>query len=160
VQESPFMQVIGEICKKDPRYHPDAYVFTREALDYAVRMLKKPAKGAGRHVTARELLDGVRVFAIQEFGPMSLTVLESWGVTKTADFGEIVFHLVETGKLGKTEDDKKEDFGDVFDFYEAFAKPFLPRSALAEPGRAPRRRRRAAPTRSNVEQKKGEQRHG
>jgi uncharacterized repeat protein (TIGR04138 family) len=60
---------------------------------------------------------------------MALTVLNSWGVRNTGDFGEIVFNLVETGKLGKTDEDKKEDFTNGYDFHEVFARPFLPASA-------------------------------
>ena len=57
---------------------------------------------------------------------MALTVIQSWGVSTTLDFGEIVFNLVETGKLGKTDEDKKGDFANGYDFHEVFVKPFLP----------------------------------
>jgi uncharacterized repeat protein (TIGR04138 family) len=45
-------------------------------------------------------------------------------VTKTEDFGEIVFNLVEAGILGKTDADSREDFRDVFDFDDAFEKQY------------------------------------
>lgn len=61
---------------------------------------------------------------------MSLTVLKTWGITKTEDFGEIVFNLVESGQLGKTDRDRKEDFANGYDFQSAFAKPFQPASPL------------------------------
>ena len=57
---------------------------------------------------------------------MARTVLRAWGVTRTEDFGEIVFNLVESGQLGKTDDDRREHFAGVFDFAEAFDHPFLP----------------------------------
>jgi uncharacterized repeat protein (TIGR04138 family) len=164
VQDSPFMLAVTEICKRDARYHVDAYLFTREALDYTVRALKKSTKATSRHITAKELLEGIRAFALQEFGPMTLTVMEAWGIARTGDFGEIVFNLVEAGKLGKTEEDRKEDFADVFDFYESFARPFLPRAVTekAAPS-SPRTRRRAAASARNapdVEKKQGEHHHG
>ena len=40
-------------------------------------------------------------FAKDEFGPMAKHVLNSWGVRRTQDFGEIVFELVEHGVLRK-----------------------------------------------------------
>jgi uncharacterized repeat protein (TIGR04138 family) len=165
VQDSPFMQAVTEICRKDPRYHSDAYLFTREALDYAVRLHKKSAaKGTARHVTGKELMEGIRVFALQEFGPMTVSVLESWGITRTADFGSIVFNLVESGKLGKTADDRREDFDDVFDFHETFAKPFLPRAASEEhaPAGRTRRRRSSKAVRGTPEReaREGEHIHG
>jgi uncharacterized repeat protein (TIGR04138 family) len=152
MHESEFLKAVKRIHKEDPRYAPDAYVFIREALDYTVKMLDKPADGPGRHVTGHELLDGVRTFALQEFGPMALTLLARWGVKSTEDIGEMVFHLVGTGLLGKTDGDSKEDFAGGYDFHQAFAAPFLPAAAAPPPPeppaparqepRAPRRPRR------------------
>jgi uncharacterized repeat protein (TIGR04138 family) len=72
----------------------------------------------------------MRRYALEQFGPMALTVLHRWGITCTGDFGEIVFSMVEAGALGKTDEDRREDFDGGYDFYEAFAKPFLPKSVL------------------------------
>ena len=57
---------------------------------------------------------------------MAKTVLDFWGVRKCDDFGKIVFNLVERGVLGKTEQDKLEDFKGGYDFDEAFVKPYRP----------------------------------
>ena len=138
------MDVVAEICAKDPRYGADAYLFVREALDFTVKTVKKGAKERGRHVTARELLEGIKVFALQEYGPMALSVFKSWGVTTTADFGAIVFNLVESGKLGRTDEDRQADFDNAYDFTETFAQPFLPRMGPRPAARPARRRRRAA----------------
>ncbi len=127
MHENEFNQVIDLICTQDPRYLADAYYFIREALDFTVRKHKKTEGGAFRHVTAQELLEGVRIYALQEYGPMALTVLYSWGLTCTEDLGEVVFNLVESGKLGKTDSDRKEDFANGYDFEKTFAQPFLPR---------------------------------
>jgi uncharacterized repeat protein (TIGR04138 family) len=61
---------------------------------------------------------------MKEYGPMALSVLNHWGIQSTMDFGEVVFHLVDKGVLGKTEDDRREDFADGYSFDEAFRKPF------------------------------------
>jgi uncharacterized repeat protein (TIGR04138 family) len=139
MNESDFIESIKSICARDNRYEPDAYLFVREALDYTVKKLKKPADGPARHVTGQELLEGIRVFALHEYGPMALTVLKSWRINHSSDFGEIVFNLVESGKLGKTDHDKKEDFSDGYDFVEAFARPFLPAPKIEEKGKNVRR---------------------
>ena len=89
MHEADFMEVVAQICEKDPRYAPDAYCFIREALEYAVKMHRKPSKGPERHVTGRELLEAAQAYARQEYGPMARTVLESWGIRATEDFGEI-----------------------------------------------------------------------
>ena len=132
MHETPFMDVVKTICDKDPRYDPDAYLFVRAALDYTAKVLDRPTEGLKRHISGQELLEGIRTFAIQEFGPMTLTVLSTWGIHKTEDFGEIVFNLVETKTLGKTEEDTKEDFMGVYDFQQAFVQPFEPKKALPQ----------------------------
>ena len=66
---------------------------------------------------------------IGAFGPMVPTVFEYWGITKTDDFGEMVWSLVELGVFGKTERDSKKDFHAVYSFHDAFCAPFLPAKA-------------------------------
>ena len=116
--------LLEDILARDPRYTAEAYAFVRAGLDHTVRRLEKP-----RHVSGQELLDGIREFALAEFGPMTKTVLNGWGIKRTEDVGEIVFNMVETGLLGKTEKDSRADFANGYDFDEAFRKPFQPRSA-------------------------------
>lgn len=128
MRDQDFARAVKEICRQDPRYPVDAYNFIREALEYTAKILDKPAKGEGaRHVTGRELLEGIRNYAIEEYGPLTRTVLASWAITKTENFGDLVFHLVEAGILRKTEQDSAADFADGYDFNDAFVKPFLPR---------------------------------
>ena len=137
-----YQDTVLEICKKDPRYHPDAYFFLVEALDVTVKDIRKNHPDHGRHVTGKELLDGIKEFALDEFGPMAFTVFAEWGIHATQDFGEIVFNLVEAGRLGKTESDSREDFKNGYSFEEAFLQPFEPLPDTP-PARASRRRKRA-----------------
>lgn len=120
------METLKKIYAEDSRYDMEAYVFMREALDYTIKTLKKPDKGPERHISGEELLEGIRQYALQEFGPIALKVLNTWGIKSTEDFGEVVFNLVNAGELGKTEEDKREDFKNSYDFQEAFEIPFLP----------------------------------
>jgi uncharacterized repeat protein (TIGR04138 family) len=103
----------------DTRYKLESYVFVINALGFTMQGLSRRG-----HVSGHELLDGIRTLAKKEFGPMARTVFESWGVTTTEDFGEIVFNLVDAGILGKTERDSRDDFRDVFDFDEVFDKQY------------------------------------
>jgi uncharacterized repeat protein (TIGR04138 family) len=120
-------EAIEQIVQEDSRYDREAYHFVREGLDFTVRLLKKENfKGRDRHVSGQQLLEGVRQYALQQFGPMAKTVLDYWGVRSCEDFGEIVFNLVEKGVLGKTEQDSRADFKGGYDFDEAFVKPFQP----------------------------------
>lgn len=117
------------VLPKDARYKIAAYLFLYEALAYTQKKLGRdnPAlKPAERHLTGQELLEGIRGYAHQSFGPLAPVVFRSWGVNSTADFGEIVFNLVENDLLGKTEEDKREDFAEGFDFDTAFENPPKP----------------------------------
>ena len=126
MQKSNFGESVDDIVKADGHYDREAYYFVREGLDFTIKMLKKDSRGAKRHVSGHELLDGLRRFALDEFGPMAKTVLTHWGVKRCEDFGEIVFRMVDKGILGKTEQDTPEDFKGGFDFEEAFVKPYQP----------------------------------
>lgn len=108
-------QGIRTLARTDPRYAFHAYCFLFEALEHTVRKL-----GERRHVSGRELLTGIRDLALLQFGGLARMVLEGWGIRRTEDFGEMVFHLVDAGLMGKTESDTKEDFRDVYDFDAAF----------------------------------------
>lgn len=122
--DNQFNDKVLQIVSDDPRYAPEAYGFLREALDFTARQLDKPESGPKRHISARELMEGVRVYSLREFGPMTLTVLNTWGLQNTEDIGAIVFNLVEAGVLGKNADDSIDDFRDGFDFISAFDTPF------------------------------------
>lgn len=106
---------IKNILKMDRRFHEDAYVFVLSALDYALSKLEKP-----RHLSAKELLRAIKEYGVQQYGPMTLTVLEFWGIQSTEDFGTIVFNMIEEGVLRKQETDSLDDFKDVYDLKEAF----------------------------------------
>jgi uncharacterized repeat protein (TIGR04138 family) len=119
VRDSDFYEKVEKIVEKDPRYKVAAYAFVMLALNYTLSKLDKP-----RHVTGRELLGGIKEFGLAQYGPMTKTVFDYWGVRATRDFGEIVFNLVENKLLGKTEEDKLQDFDDVYDFDEEFVKKY------------------------------------
>jgi len=128
MQPKDFESALAQILVEDPRYPAEAYAFLREIMEFTSRTLKKPSHGPSRHITGQELLDGMRRYALQEFGPLARTVLAAMGITRTEDLGELVFNLVDHGFLGKTEEDSKADFACGYDFTEAFNAPFLPPS--------------------------------
>jgi uncharacterized repeat protein (TIGR04138 family) len=117
--EKTFHSLIESIVHEDTRYHPQSYIFMMEALAHAQRRLKSP-----RHVSGLELLNSVRLLLIQQFGPMTLTVLDFWGIKSSEDFGNIVFNLVDKGVLSKTEEDDMAHFRDAFDFQKVFENDY------------------------------------
>ena len=108
-------EVLDQLQQRNPRFHSRSYLFVLQALHSVIQSLDEP-----RHISGRELTEGVRELAIGRYGPLARTVLEHWGIHETEDVGGVVFALVEQGILIKQDDDRPEDFVDLFDFEEAF----------------------------------------
>ncbi len=137
-----------QLLQRDDRYSLDAYLFVLEALSFAQESLglgQEPAaddieplpaeastqaprksrrrrRQAERHVSGQELCESARLYGLQQYGYLAPTVLASWGIRRTADFGEIVFNMIDIGQMRKTRADKREDFHDVFEFQDGFAR--------------------------------------
>ena len=121
-----FEEILETISGKDQRYHRDAYIFMREALEYTQSSMGTSKRENVRHISGGELLEGIRRFALDQFGPMVTTVLSEWGIQSCEDFGELVFNMVEHNLLAKTERDSRDDFKGGYTFFDAFRKPYLP----------------------------------
>ena len=130
------LEALAQLLREDRRYRREAYAFVFEALSYAQEVLgfgretvAEPGSSdetaqVERHITGQELCVAVRQLALDQFGLMAKTVLNSWGIRSTGDIGEIVFNLLRIGQMRKTPEDRREDFDNVFDFDEAFRQPF------------------------------------
>jgi uncharacterized repeat protein (TIGR04138 family) len=136
VQKIGFAEALDSVVKSDPQYDRDAYVFLRDALDFTTKQQKKAKGTSVRHVSGPELLEGLRQYALKEFGPMVMTVFDSWGIHSSGDIGNMVFNLIGAGIFGKTETDSIEDFRNVYDFQEVFVKPFAPEKLAVTKARA------------------------
>src|SRR2546427_1938361 len=131
MQTVHFEEYLDKIIAKDPRFHREAYLFLRDALDHTQKTAPKKSKGGVRHVTGKQLLEGIRQYGLAQFGPMTVSLFKEWGVNRCEDWGEIVFNLIDSELLSKTETDSRADFQDGYDFFEAFRKPFLPAKNVA-----------------------------
>jgi len=110
-----FLRRLSRVIRMDGRYREEAYLFVMAALGRAIEQLKKP-----RHITGAELLKWIQQEGEDQFGPMTVTVFEHWGVKNSLDFGHIVFNMVQEGILSKTETDTLEDFKDAVFFQNLF----------------------------------------
>ena len=132
-------QEFSELLRQDRRYKAEAYAFVFDALSYAHKVLgmgtvrssaegeaapSEEASEAERHLTGQQLCEAIRQYALEQYGYMAKCVLNSWGVYKTGDFGEIVFNLIRIGQMRKTKEDRREDFDDVFDFDAGLTQSF------------------------------------
>ena len=115
--DEDFLRELEEVAERDGRYAKAAYLFIYDALQHTVEKLgKSELPKDQRHIGGKDLLHGIGEFALDRFGPLALTVLEHWGVRRTQDFGDIVFNLVDAELMSKTDNDRPEDFVDVYDF--------------------------------------------
>lgn len=113
---SKFFDLVEEICEQDKRYKPDAYEFVLLGLTFTQKKLKKQF-----HLSGVELANGLKDYAVNQYGVLANRVLTHWGINQTLDFGYIVFNMIEKKLLAKTEDDVLSDFNAVYNFKEAFA---------------------------------------
>jgi uncharacterized repeat protein (TIGR04138 family) len=131
---------MAQLLQEDRRYRFEAYVFVFEALHFAQNVLEMgadrpsepppepPEEGeetqAERHVTGRQLCEAIRCYALDQYGYMAKSVLNSWGIRGTGVFGEIVFNLIRIGQMRKTPSDTRVDFDNVYDFDMALKQEF------------------------------------
>jgi uncharacterized repeat protein (TIGR04138 family) len=120
---------LDEVVKRDPRYAYESYEFVFAALGHAQNLLGRSDEAQDEeepdhHVSGPELLAGVRDLALREFGLMARTVFRLWGINRTADVGNIVFNLIESGLMSKTDQDNPADFVDVYDLDEALVEGY------------------------------------
>jgi len=113
------LEKIKEIVANNPGYHLDAYLFVLSAINYVYMKLKKK-----RHISGRELLEGIRTFGSELYGRLAPEVFQHWGVRETIDFGKIVFTLVNHGILSKQDGDSLEEFRDVYKFDDVFVRDY------------------------------------
>ncbi len=117
-----------------PLFHPDAYEFLKFALRFTVHQTSRVADSGSaqqapaepempdesQHVSGQELLEGIRCYALDQFGLMTMRVFDHWGITNTEDWGRMVFELIDRGEMHKTDNDQLSDFAEVYSFERAF----------------------------------------
>lgn len=109
-------------------YPPEAYEFVRDGLQHTVELIHGkdaattlPAPDENRHVSGQQLCMGLRDYAIRRYGRLAITVLNYWQISRTEDFGRMVFAMIGGGLMSKSDEDTLEDFTDIYEFDEAFS---------------------------------------
>jgi uncharacterized repeat protein (TIGR04138 family) len=122
------MTTTSRAIEREARYHLNAYKFVYQALRFTQQNLKRGipegSESEEAHISGVELLEGIRAFALEQFGLMTRTVFRFWGIRGTGDFGRIVFELIDRGEMSKTDRDQLSDFFDVYDFEDAFDRNY------------------------------------
>lgn len=113
-------EVLARLEQSGAAYDERAYLFVLAGLEYLQSRLTER-----RHVTGAEVTHACRDFALEQYGLIAREVLEHWGVRETADFGRIVYALVDVGLLVTQPGDRIEDFHDVYSFERAFEESYV-----------------------------------
>ncbi len=124
-------KTLEQVVEEAGKYPLEAFEFVRHGLNYAVHSIHGDTRNKTDrecHVSGQQLSCGLRDYAIFRYGIMARTVLAHWDITRTQDFGRIVYTMVENKLMQKTDDDDLRDFDNVFDFVTAFDPPARPRS--------------------------------
>lgn len=106
-------------------YTENAFYFIYAGMDYARRQFQTKGESP-RHLTGAEFSRILCDYARSCFGPLAAHVLHTWGIHRTRDFGELVYLFIDAGLFTRTQEDRIEDFNDVFDFSRAFLWPPSP----------------------------------
>lgn len=122
---------LKSILFKAGGYAPEAYRFISDGLAHTVASVHgedavrqaESADDDSLHVSGQQLCLGLRDYALQRYGLLARTVLRKWNIHNTEDFGRIVFALVDSGLMRKTDEDELEDFQGVYEFDEEFVEP-------------------------------------
>jgi uncharacterized repeat protein (TIGR04138 family) len=120
--ESEASKSLQDVIEELGVYPPEAFDFVQQGLTYTVNKLHGEVSDPeqSRHVSGQQLCEGLREYALSQWGLMAGIVLRRWNIRTTFDFGRIVFALVNNGFMQKTDDDSVEDFRNVYRFDEAF----------------------------------------
>ncbi len=111
---------LEQIAKEDSRYGIAAIRFVYEGLGYTAKNVASEPK----HVSGQTLCEGLRELAIEKWGRLALLVLNTWGITTTRDFGEIVYLMIKHEWMSAQPNDSIDDFNNVYDFKIVFKDQF------------------------------------
>ena len=119
---------LQEIVSELGVYPIEAFQFVQQGLSQTITSLHGEFKAEGlseeemhsRHISGQQLSEGLRLYALEQWGLLARVVLRRWNITSTLDFGRIVFAMVDSGMMKKTDEDTLDDFREVFDFKSAF----------------------------------------
>jgi uncharacterized repeat protein (TIGR04138 family) len=128
--KAEYEQRLRAAVERVGRFSVEAFEFVQAGLTWTADRIHgevpegQPRSGRNRHITGQQLCEGLRDLAIERWGYLARTVLNNWGISRTEDFGRIVYALIDAGILAKTDEDSPDDFVAVFDFAEAFERRY------------------------------------
>lgn len=106
----------ADIVEKDDRYDARAYALLMDVIRYL-------GEGGG-HMSSEDILDEFKERTLDQYGPLSFTVLTEWGVESCEDIGEMMVNLAKAHRVRRDADDSPDGFSGGYDFKEVFLDPY------------------------------------
>jgi uncharacterized repeat protein (TIGR04138 family) len=116
---------IEQVAREDGRYDVRALKFVFEGLGKTIEKLRQQEDvDHPLHISGQELAWGLADTAKNRWGRLAMMVLERWGITTTRDLGEIVYLMIQYGWMTSQDNDRIEDFDNVYDFCTVFEQNY------------------------------------
>ena len=109
-----------ELSLAYPNYTAETYQFISDAVAYTTGKLS-----THRHVSALELLEGIREYGFAQYGAVTPQVLSQMGLHTARHAGEVVYLLISVQLLSASDDDSPEDFNIDFPWEKKTIAPAL-----------------------------------
>ena len=106
-----------DVVARDSRYNARAYALLTDVVHYL-------SGEDGKHCSGEDIMDEFKERALDQYGPLTYTVLTEWGLACTEDIGEMMFNLVDAHRIGRDENDTADAFANGYSFKEAFLAPY------------------------------------
>ena len=103
----------AELRLSYPNYTLESYQFVSNAVSATIAKLS-----AHRHISAAELLVGIRNYAREQYGAVAPLVMDKMGLRTARNVGEVVYLLISVKVLSASQDDSPEDFNVAFSWEE------------------------------------------
>lgn len=117
---------IEQVARDDGRYDPRAVKFVFEGLGHTIEKLRQDEEiDQPRHVSGQELAWGLADLARKRWGRLAAMVLNHWGIRRTRDWGDIVYLMIQHEWMSSQENDRIEDFDEVYEFVSVFEKNYV-----------------------------------
>lgn len=97
-----------------PNYTLESYQFVSNAVSSTIAKLT-----AHRHISASELLVGIRNYAREQYGAVAPLVMDKLGLRTARNVGEVVYLLISVKLLSASPEDSPEDFNVSFSWEES-----------------------------------------
>ena len=120
VADEDLYEMLSQLADRTGRPR-EAFLFVLEGLQFARTHVRHETAVSG-HIDAVDLCWCLHDLAVYFYGEGAREVLRGWNLNETADFGELVYMLIDARVMRASAEDRIEQFDNVFVFDEQFKR--------------------------------------